>query len=79
MTANPSTCAHPPTQVKTVFSAAGGTWSATCIDCLSQWVRTPNAEPEDLPDSVRHALLAAIELVQLDQEDIARLGLTTTH
>lgn len=78
MTTDPTACAHPPAQVKVVFSAAAGTWSAICIDCLSRWVRTPAADPDDLPDSVHHALLTAATMAELDEDDTARLGLTGT-
>lgn len=76
MTADPQVCAHEPNQVKVVFSAAGGTWSAVCLGCLSRWVRTPHAQPDDVPAAVLQAVLASARIVELDKDDLARLGLT---
>lgn len=76
MTADPQDCAHEQSQVKVAFSAAGGTWSAACMGCMSRWVRTPHVQPDDVPDAVLQAVLASARIVELDNEDLARLGLT---
>lgn len=68
-------CAHPASYIKVIFSAPGGTWSAVCIGCVSRWVRTPSAEPENVPETVQQALVAAANMAELDGDDRERLGL----